>query len=128
MNILLQVRDARAALDALREEEKERRRLEAEHAERIRQAQVGLLAPIEEVPVVTQIADLWTRITIGPRFESRLIQAVNFFCLVKLEANESRSNFNFFDILHAKGGSKVPIKVAQMYKGPSPIWFLAHEL
>ena len=36
----LQVRDARAALDALREEEKERRRLEAEHAERIRQAQV----------------------------------------------------------------------------------------
>ena len=36
-------------------------------------------------------------ITIGPRFEYRLSQAVNFFCLVKLDANESRSNFNFFD-------------------------------
>ncbi len=34
------VKDARAALDALREEEKERRRFEAEQAERIRQAQV----------------------------------------------------------------------------------------
>ena len=66
MKIGLQVRDARAALDALREEEKQRRRLEAEHAERIRQAQVGLLGPIEEVPVVAQVADLWTLLQLVP--------------------------------------------------------------
>lgn len=35
-----QVKDARAALDALREEEKERLRREAEQAERLRQIQV----------------------------------------------------------------------------------------
>ena len=35
-----QLKDARAALDALREEEKERLRREAEEAERIRQIQV----------------------------------------------------------------------------------------
>ena len=34
------MRDARAALDALREEERERRRREAEEAERIRQIQM----------------------------------------------------------------------------------------
>jgi growth factor-regulated tyrosine kinase substrate len=39
-NQFSQVKDARAALDALREEEKERRRREAEEAERIRQIQV----------------------------------------------------------------------------------------
>ncbi len=35
-----QVKDARAALDALREEEKERKRREAEEAERLRQIQM----------------------------------------------------------------------------------------
>ncbi len=39
-NLYFQVKDARAALDALREEEKERLRREAEEAERIRQIQV----------------------------------------------------------------------------------------
>eukprot|EP00096_Caligus_rogercresseyi_P005564 TRINITY_DN2137_c0_g1_i1.p1 TRINITY_DN2137_c0_g1~~TRINITY_DN2137_c0_g1_i1.p1 ORF type:complete len:708 (+),score=268.56 TRINITY_DN2137_c0_g1_i1:229-2352(+) len=37
---LVQVKDARAALDALREEERERKRREAEEAERLRQAQM----------------------------------------------------------------------------------------
>merc|ERR1719295_1194719 len=37
---LTQVKDARAALDALREEERERKRREAEEAERIRQIQM----------------------------------------------------------------------------------------
>jgi hypothetical protein len=38
---LSQVKDARAALDALREEERERRRREAEEAERQRQIQLA---------------------------------------------------------------------------------------
>ena len=38
---LSQVKDARAALDALREEERERRRREAEEAERQRQLQMA---------------------------------------------------------------------------------------
>ena len=36
----MQVKDARAALDALREEERERKRREAEEAERLRQIQM----------------------------------------------------------------------------------------
>ena len=37
---IAQVKDARAALDALREEERERKRREAEEAERLRQIQM----------------------------------------------------------------------------------------
>ena len=68
--------------------------------------------------------------TIGPRFESRLIQAVNFFCPVKLDANESRSNFNFLTFSMQRVVQRFQLKWPKCIRGlhQSGSWLTSFDL